>query len=134
MISKIFSYWLLIVYAAVIFQDEVIQGVHIMSHATEILSNQFSFHQHGNGNFHVHHSHGLLDTFQTILQHEKENQNTQKDQQVPEFDFQVKFHLPELSLMLSHPFDIHSIDFFTTTNMLCTQLSDVLTPPPKFFI
>jgi len=131
MAKKIFSYCLLFVYAVVILQDEVSFGIHMISHASEVFSNQFSFHQHGNGNFHVHHHHGVLDTFKSVFQHQVDQPIQQKNQQWPEMEIHAKFHLPGDFILLENVPGFSEFTFSDSTRNFNSRKQDVLTPPPK---
>ena len=130
MLIRIFSFVLLQVYSLVLFQEGIMNGIHFISHTTEIISNQFSFHQHGNGKFHIH-QHGVLDAVESILDHTTNQTNQHGDEQLPPVENQVKYHLPgekdSTVVAIAHSISIFSFlsDFYIS------HQTEVLKPPPK---
>jgi hypothetical protein len=128
-VLRTFSHALLCIYTLVIFQHGVIDGIHFLSHATEILSDNYAFHSHGKGSFHVHH-HDFMDTVKTIL-HQDEKSNHQKEDQLPGQQKEINLHLPEYfnaQLNVLPKKSIHTGSLFV--GLIPISL-DVLTPPPK---
>jgi hypothetical protein len=128
-IHRAFSHALLLVYSMVIFQHGVIDGIHFLSHATDILSSKYSFHSHGQGSFHVHH-HDFIDTVKTIL-YQDEHEDHQNEDQLPGQQKEVNLHLPvyfstELNILPEQ--SAHSE--WLLVRLIPISL-DVLTPPPK---
>ena len=114
-----------------IFQDGLFQGGHFLSHATEIFSKQFSFHQHGNGKYHVHHHHGFLESVKSVLS-SGENQKDRHDQQnLPENQKLFKLHLFENSFNLEDQIGRSIVRHSTYSAKLKSSYLEVLTPPPK---
>ncbi len=131
LLHSAFSYSLLIIYSMVIFQQGVIEGIHFLSHATEIVSNNYSFHSHGNGHFHFHH-HGFMETVKSIL--EQNNAQDHNQDQVPFQQQQIKLHLPgyffsEFKLLPEE----YKIQMKITRKLFSVSL-EVLTPPPKSLV
>lgn len=127
-LHKFFAGILLLVYSAVIFQEGVVEGLHLVSHATEIFSDNFAFHQHGNGKFHFHH-HGFMNTVKSLLDHDDQQERPESEFPVPQQ--QVKLHLPvTLSSGLQH---VCGLDFqyFILDEYIPGRTPEVLTPPPK---
>ncbi|MCG8307553.1 MAG: hypothetical protein MI975_09200 [Cytophagales bacterium] len=125
---KAFSYALLIVYSMVAFREGVINCIHFLSHTAEIISNDYSFHSHGNGSFHIHH-HDFMDTVKTIL-HQGKPQDAHDRDQLPSQQ-QIKLHL---AAYFNTDFKIFC-DLPVRIYPLCKKLSsrspEVITPPPK---
>jgi hypothetical protein len=128
-VLRTFSHVLLFVYTLVIFQHGVIDGMHFLSHASDILSSNYAFHSHGQGNFHVHH-HDFIDTVKTIL-HQDEQSDHQNEDQLPGQQNEINLHLPEFFNTQVNVFPKNS----THAGLLLVRLIpislDVLTPPPK---
>ena len=127
-LHKFFAGTLLVVYSAVIFQEGVVEGLHIISHASEIFTNNFSFHHHGDGKIHFHH-HGLMDTVKTLLHHDGTTE--QNDTELPVPLQQLKLHLHvTISSGLRHTIgdDFH---YFIYDHNVHGISPEVLTPPPK---
>ena len=128
-LQRAFSHGLLFIYFLVIFQHGVVDSIHFLSHATDILSSKYAFHSHGKGSFHVHH-HDFMDTVKTIL-YQDEQTDHQNEEQLPGQQKEINLHLPEY--------------FYDELNVLPGQSAhsgwllvrlipislDVLTPPPK---
>jgi hypothetical protein len=119
---------LLVVYSAVIFQEGVVEGLHLLSHATEIFSNNFAFHHHGNGKIHFHH-HGFMDTVNALLHHD--DQQERPSTELPISQQEVKLHL-----LVSASFDLHPIyglgfHYFHHNENVRGRIPEVLTPPPR---
>lgn len=118
----------MVVYSSVIFQEGVVEVIHIISHASEIFSNNFAFHQHGNGKFHVHH-HGFMNTVKSLLQHDQQQEHD--DAEIPVPQQPVKLHLPAfLSSSWSYGPEI-DLSYFIFNLEMEGRLPDVLTPPPE---
>jgi hypothetical protein len=128
-VLRTFSHVLLFVYTLVIFQHGVIDGMHFLSHASDILSSNYAFHSHGQGNFHVHH-HDFIDTVKTIL-HQDEKSNHQKEDQLPGPQKEINLHLPEYFNTQVNVFPKNSTHVGLLLVRLIPISLDVLTPPPK---
>ena len=131
MLKKVFSVCLLSIYSIVIFQEGIFQGGHFLSHATEIFSKQFSFHQHGNGKYHMHHHHGILESLQSILDSGEDQKDTKDQQNLPENQKLFKLHLFENLLHLEDPVSRSIIRHLTYSVQLKSNCLEILTPPPK---
>lgn len=128
-IHRVFSYTLVVVYSLVIFQQGFIHGIHFLSHATEILSDGYSFHNHGNGSFHVHH-HDIMEIAQAILQ-QNQNQLPDDEEKIPLQQQEFKLHVPAYSHVLMELFP-DEIDLRRQLHRKpISILLDILTPPPK---
>jgi hypothetical protein len=80
-VLRTFSHALLFIYTLVIFQYGAIDGMHFLSHASDILSSNYAFHSHGKGSFHVHH-HDFIDTLKQSY-NRMNSQITQNEDQLP---------------------------------------------------
>lgn len=114
-----------------IFQDGLFQGGHFLSHATEIFSKQFSYHQHGKGKFHVHHHHGFLESVQTVLNSGEDQKDTHNQQNLPENQKLFNLHLFEQSLNLEDQIGRSIALHSNYSKVLKLNYLEVLTPPPK---
>jgi hypothetical protein len=112
----------------VIFQEGVIQGIHFFSHATEIFSDKFSFHQHSNGKFHMHH-HGFMEVMGAIIHHDDDRNAGHEETSVQQQ--QTKLHLPGDVFIDFLPIGALSMQYCTNNQKLWKRSPDVLTPPPK---
>jgi hypothetical protein len=127
-LHKFFAGTLLVVYSAVIFQEGVVEGIHLVSHASEIFSNNFAFHQHGNGKYHFHH-HGFMDTVRSLLHHDGQQEQSESELPVPQY--QIKLHLPvTVSSGLHHDFGI-DFHYFIHNEYVPGRTPEVLKPPPQ---
>jgi hypothetical protein len=128
-VHRFFSHALLFIYTLVIFQYGAIGGMHFLSHATDIISDNYAFHSHGKGSFHVHH-HDFIDTFKTILQQDEQSE-PQNEDQLPGQQQEINLHLPEFFNAQLNVLPGKS----TQSGSYCIRLipisQDVLTPPPK---
>jgi hypothetical protein len=116
------------VYTAVIFQEGVVEGIHLLSHAAEIFSNNLAFHNHGNGKIHFHH-HGFMDAVNALLHHD--GQQERPESEFPVTQQQVKLHLPvTLSSGVQHVYGLE-FHFFVHDEYVPGRTPEVLTPPPK---
>lgn len=127
-LHKFFAGILLVVYSAVIFQEGVVEGIHLLSHATEIFSDNFAFHHHDDGKIHFHH-HGFMDTLNALLHHDSKEERPATEHPVVQQD--VKLHL-----MVSASFDMQhicgfGIHYFHHNENARSRIPEVLTPPPK---
>ena len=114
-----------------IFQEGLFQGGHFLSHATEIFSKQFSFHQHGNGKYHVHHHHGFLKSVREVLNSEGDQKDEPDHQNLPENQKLFNLHLVENLLHLEDQMG-RSIALHSDYSVkLKSSFLEVLTPPPK---
>ena len=127
-LHKFFSGTLLVVYSAVIFQEGVVEGIHLLSHVTEIFSNKFAFHHHGDGKIHFHH-HGFMDTVNALLHHD--GQQEQPDSELPVPPQQVKLHLFVSVFFDLHPIYAFSFHYFHHNENIPDRMPEVLTPPPR---
>lgn len=128
-IHKAFSHALLFVYFLVIFQHGVIDGIHFVSHATDILSSNYAFHSHAKGSFHVHH-HDFIDTVKTIFYQDEHNDHQNEDQ-LPGQQKEVNLHLPEYFYAELNDLPKQSAYSGWFLVSLIPISLDVLTPPPK---
>lgn len=128
-VHRIFSHALLFIYTLVIFQHGLIDGIHFLSHASDILSSNYAFHSHGKGSFHVHH-HDFIHTVKTILRLDEQSDHQNKDQ-MPVEQKEINLHLPEYfnaELNVLPKKSAHAGWLFVR---LIPIPLDVLTPPPK---
>ncbi len=128
-VYRVFSFVLLWTYAIVILQQGLIDGIHFLSHTSEILSDNFSFHSHGSGKFHLHH-HGFMETVEKILHHD-DHQDNQGHDQIPFQQQQIKLHLPGYFYAALDDIDRVSERNDGFFKKLLPISMEVLTPPPK---
>ena len=114
-----------------IFQDGIFQGGHFLSHASEIFSKQFSFHQHGNGQYHVHHHHGFLESVREVLKSEGDQKDEPDHQNLPENQKLFNLHLVENFLNLEDQIGRSIVQHSTYSEKLKSNYLKVHTPPPK---
>ncbi len=131
MFKKVFSVSILLIYSVVIFQDGLFQGGHFLSHATEIFSKQFSFHQHGTGKYHIHHHHGFLESVKALLSSGEDQKDRHDQQNMPENQKLFKIHLAENLLELEYLIGRSTVLHANYLVMLKSNYLEVLTPPPK---
>ena len=126
--NRILASVLLLIYFTMIFQHVFLDGLHLVSHTHDLVTNQFKFHSHGNGKFHVHHTHDMVDLVKDVLSGATENED-QSDEVQLQFQFKLHLisHLPGTSISSA---DIDQ-KLNTSTLTLHTTILDVLTPPPK---
>lgn len=129
MLQRFFSYVLLFIYSTAIVQDGVEEGMHTLAHATEIFSQQFSFHQHGHGHFHVHHQHGFIDTFRQILNHSDEMPDSKNNQVLVKED--AKWHIGSSIDLIVHQKPTLKAVFSEYPFGISSLAKEVVLPPPK---
>jgi len=115
----------------VIFENGFVQSIHFLSHTSDILSSQFTYHNHGNGKSHIHHHHGFLETINTILKFDNDKQQQNKPKQISNSDTSIKFHLPGFFLIINDPITKTSIKFPPFFDAIFSIYMEVWLPPPK---
>ena len=113
-----------------IFQEGLIHGVHLLSHVTEIFSNQFVFHQHGNGKMHVHHQHDFIEKVKSIIDFEERDSSTNHERNF-HGQSQFKFHLLWEIHNIFDQVKLPSLHHIFIIQKITSLSLDVLIPPPK---
>ena len=125
---RLVSSVLLLIYFTMIFQNAFLDGLHLVSHTSDLLTNQFKFHHHGNGKYHVHHAHDALELLQNVFSRETENESNNEQAQL---QFQFKLHL-YTPFIVNASFQNHIAQKLNSASkILYETILDILTPPPK---
>ena len=112
----------------VICREGILNGIHFLSHASEILSNNFEIHSHGHGHFHVHH-HDFMDSIKSIFDRENTKSNNHDKAHIS-ITHHAKYHLPVVFL-INFSFSVENLDRKGFSKELNSIFLDVLTPPPR---
>ena len=129
-IKRVLSLCILLVYLASIFSDGLLNGIHLLSHASEILTDSFSVHKHGNGAYHVHHRHNILEVVDQLLNNTEEHTGSDESQNMVSSD-QFKFHLPVECESDLYARSFNKDKLLSFIAMPSSIDLDALEPPPK---